>query len=40
MALVVVSSDRVIEDAGVVQVGALDPFEVNTCPVVPAAVNA
>ena len=40
VAFVVVSSEIDTEAEIVVQVGALAPFEVKTCPVVPAAVNA
>ena len=38
--MVVVSSEIVMADAGVVHVGALEPFEVRTCPIVPADKNA
>lgn len=37
---VVVSSVIVIAEVGVVHVGAPDALDVNTCPEVPAAVNA
>ena len=40
VALVVVSSLSVIEEAGVAQVGVPEPAEVRTCPSAPAEVNA